>query len=204
MSLRLVLASASPRRAEILTRLALAHTVRVPETPETVFPGELPAVAARRLAVAKAKSVRAEPAELLIAADTIVALDGEPLGKPAHPAEATETLMRLSGREHHVFTGLALRTGSRTESGVARTAVRFRQLARVECEEYVASGEPADKAGAYGIQGRGAALVEGIDGDFFNVMGLPVQLLLQLLGRHGYRYDFKATVPVSPAPDERR
>ncbi len=140
MSLRLVLASASPRRAEILTRLGLAHSVRAPETPETVLPGETPAVAARRLSVAKASSVRGEPHELLIAADTIVALDGEPLGKPAHPEDAVQMLMRLSGREHQVFTGLALRAGSHLESGVARTVVRFRQLARVECEEYVASG----------------------------------------------------------------
>lgn len=192
MSPRLVLASASPRRAEILTRLGLTHSVRAPETPETVLPGETPAVAARRLSVAKANSVRGETDELLIAADTIVALDGEPLGKPANPADAVRMLMRLSGREHHVFTGLALRAGSHLESGVARTVVRFRELARVECEEYVASGEPADKAGAYGIQGRGAALVEGIDGDFFNVMGLPVQLLLGLLDAQGIRYDFEA------------
>ncbi len=199
MSVRLVLASASPRRAEILRRLGLSFRVRIPDTPETVFPGEWPAAAARRLAVAKAEAVSRGPDELLIAADTIVALGRETLGKPVNRAEATEMLVRLAGREHHVFTGMALLAGSRVETGVARTAVRFRPLARVECEEYVASGEPADKAGAYGIQERGSALVEGIDGDFFNVMGLPVQLFLQLLGRHGYRYDFKSLVPVSPA-----
>ncbi|MEJ2482653.1 MAG: Maf family protein [Gemmatimonadota bacterium] len=99
-----------------------------------------------------------------------------------------------------MYTGLALRTSSRVEAGVSATRVRFRSLARVECEEYGASGETADKAGAYGIQGRGSALVERIDGDFFNVMGLPVQLFLQLLSRHGYRYDFRSIAPIPHEP----
>jgi septum formation protein len=197
VSVRLILASASPRRAEILTRLGLPHTVRVPDTPELLKPGERPAVAARRLAVAKAEAVTVGSDEILVAADTIVAVDGEALGKPTSQAEAVEILLSLSGRDHQVFTGMALRSRSRLEAGVSRTVVRFRSLARVECEEYVASGETADKAGAYGIQGRGSALVERIDGDFFNVMGLPVQLLLQLLDRHGYRYDFQTITAVA-------
>jgi septum formation protein len=200
MNVPLVLASTSPRRAEILRRLGFSFAVRVPDAPELVFPGELPAVAARRLACAKLAAVSVEPGELLIAADTIVALDGEPLGKPQNPADAVEMLLSLSGREHQVFTGMALQARARVEAGVTRTVVRFRSLARAECEEYVATGEPADKAGAYGIQGRGSALVEAIDGDFFNVMGLPVQLFLQLLDRLGYRYNFGAIVPVASAP----
>jgi septum formation protein len=132
------------------------------------------------------------PGEFVLGADTIVALGDETLGKPARDADAIEMLQRLAGRDHHVFTGLAVRSDGRISSGVERTRVRFRALARSECEEYVATGEPADKAGAYGIQGRGSALVDGIDGDFFNVMGLPVQLLLRLLDEQGIRYDFEA------------
>ena len=192
MKCRLVLASASPRRAEILTRLGIDFSVRPPEVDETVRPGEFPAVAARRLASEKACSVAMRPGEFVLGADTIVALGDETLGKPARDVDAIEMLQRLAGRDHHVFTGLAVRSDGRISSGVERTRVRFRVLARSECEEYVATGEPADKAGAYGIQGRGSALVDGIDGDFFNVMGLPVQLLLRLLDEQGIRYDFEA------------
>jgi septum formation protein len=186
----LVLASASPRRALILELLSIPFDVRVPSSPETLLPGELPAAAARRLAIEKVGSISLEPGEIAVAADTIVALGTEPLGKPADGADALSMLLRLSGRDHFVYTGLAVRSEERVESGVERTRVRFRQLARPECEEYVATGEPLDKAGAYGIQGRGAALVERIDGDFYNVVGLPVQLLFSLLDRHGIRYDF--------------
>ena len=186
----LVLASGSPRRAVILELLSIPFEVRVPNSPETLRSGELPAVAARRLAIEKAEAISLEPGEIAVAADTIVALGSEPLGKPADRTDAVNMLLRLSGRDHFVYTGLAVRSKQRTESGVERTRVRFRPLARPECEEYVATGEPLDKAGAYGIQGRGAALVERIDGDFYNVVGLPVQLLFSLLERHGIRYDF--------------
>jgi septum formation protein len=199
----LVLASGSPRRAVILELLSIPFEVRVPNSPETLLTGELPAVAARRLATEKADSVPLESGEIALAADTIVALGSEPLGKPADRDDAVEMLLRLSGRDHFVYTGLAVRSEALTVSGVERTRVRFRQLARPECEEYVATGEPLDKAGAYGIQGRGAALVEQIDGDFYNVVGLPVQLLFSLLGRHGIRYDFAGLEIVqsgSPVP----
>jgi len=185
-----VLASGSPRRAVILELLSIPFEVRVPNSPETLQSGELPAVAARRLAIEKAEAIFLEPGEIAVAADTIVALGSEPLGKPADRTDAVNMLLRLSGRDHFVYTGLAVRSKHRTESGVERTRVQFRPLARPECEEYVATGEPLDKAGAYGIQGRGAALVERIDGDFYNVVGLPVQLLFSLLERHGIRYDF--------------
>ncbi len=187
---RLVLASASPRRSEILRQLGILHEVRAPGVEETVQPGEAPAVAARRLAEEKARAVVASAGEWVLAADTIVALGDDALGKPSSREEAVEMLVRLSGRRHEVFTGLALLHASHLASGVARTSVRFRSVARSECEEYVATGEPLDKAGAYGIQGRGAALVDHIDGDFFNVVGLPVRLLLSLFERHGLRYDF--------------
>jgi septum formation protein len=190
MSPDLVLASASPRRALILDSLSIPYEVRVPSCQESLLPGEAPAVAARRLAMEKAASIRLMPGEVTVAADTIVAIGSDALGKPADHREAVEMLLRLSGRDHFVFTGLAVRSTARMVSGVERTRVHFRQLARSECEEYVATGEPLDKAGAYGIQGRGAVLVERIDGDFYNVVGLPVQLLISLLSRHGVHYDF--------------
>ena len=190
MSVRLVLASGSPRRAAILELLGIRHVVRAPRLDECVRPGELPAVAARRLAVEKASAVTAAPGETVLAADTVVALGDEVLGKPADVAEAETMIARLAGREHQVFTGLALRRDGRVVSGVERTRVRFRSLAPREPAEYVATGEALDKAGAYGIQGRGAALVERIEGDYFNVVGLPVRLLLSLFDRQGLRYDF--------------
>lgn len=201
MTPRLVLASASPRRAKLLEQLSIPHVVRAPGVSEIVEPGEVPAVAARRLAVLKADSISLEAGELAVAADTIVALGREPLGKPADETGAVDMLLRLSGRNHFVYTGLAVRSGGRTVSGVERTMVRFRRLARSECEKYVATGEPLDKAGAYGIQGHGAALVDRIEGDFYNVVGLPLQLLLSLLERFGIRYDFAG---LEPAPVELR
>ncbi len=185
-----ILASGSPRRREILTALGLTFTVRRPDLEERFVPGESPETAVRRLAEEKADCVAAEPGDLVLAADTIVVLDGDLLGKPADEHEAIEMLMRLSGRSHDVFTGMALRVDGRTVSAAARTGVNFRSLDRAECEEYVATGEPMDKAGAYGIQGFGSALVERIDGDFFNVMGLPVPTLLELFTSIGYRYAY--------------
>ena len=127
---------------------------------------------------------------MILAADTLVVLGEEILGKPVDEADALRMLMKLQGRRHEVHTGLALRFGDRIESDVAVTSVWFRSLDAAECEEYVASGEPLDKAGAYGIQGLGAVLVQRIEGEYFNVMGLPVQLLLSLLARFGLRYAF--------------
>ena len=188
--MRLVLASGSPRRREILEFLHLEHEVRPPMVDEELRFGEDPGVQARRLAEEKASATQADPGELILAADTLVVIGGEILGKPVDSADAVRTLMKLQGRQHGVYTGLALRVGSRIESDVAVTQVWFRSLDAAECEEYVASGEPLDKAGAYGIQGFGAALVERIEGEYFNVMGLPVQLLLSLLARFGLRYAY--------------
>jgi septum formation protein len=188
VSPRLVLASSSPRRQEILELLGLTFELRPPEVSEALRDGQEPEREAKRLAVAKATSVPAAPGDLVLAADTLVALGDEILGKPAGPREAVRTLERLAGHRHEVFTGLCLSLDGRTEAGVAMTRVWFRQLDALECEEYVATGEPLDKAGAYGIQGFGATLVERIDGEYFNVMGLPVQLFLSLLARFGLRY----------------
>jgi len=196
MTPKLVLASASPRRREILDLLALDYDVRVPDASEILTDGTGPEFEAPRLATDKAASVRAEPSELVVAADTLVAIGDTILGKPREAQEAVRMLMQLQGCRHEVFTGLALRLDGRTESGVAITSVWFRSLDAAECEEYVATGEPLDKAGAYGIQGLGAAVVERIEGEYFNVMGLPVRLFLSLLSRFGLRYAFGRLEPV--------
>lgn len=188
--MKLVLASGSPRRREILHLLGLAHEVRPPKVEETLRPGEGPSAAARRLAVDKATAGRAAPNELILGADTLVVLGTEILGKPADATDAVRMLLTLQGRDHEVYTGLALRIGGRVEADVAVTRVWFRSLDAAECEEYVGSGEPLDKAGAYGVQGLGAALVERIEGEYFNVMGLPVQLMLSLLLQQGLRYAY--------------
>ena len=188
--MKVVLASGSPRRREILYLLGLEHEVRPPDVDERLRPGEAPGVQARRLAVEKASSTAADGDDLILAADTLVVLGEEILGKPIDEADAVRMLVRLQGRQHEVHTGLALRFGDRIESDVAVTRVWFRSLDAAECEEYVASGEPLDKAGAYGIQGLGAVLVQRIEGEYFNVMGLPVQLLLSLLARFGLRYAY--------------
>ncbi|MFQ5530310.1 MAG: Maf family protein [Gemmatimonadota bacterium] len=195
---RLVLASGSPRRREVLAALGLDFDIRPPVLEETLLPGESPESAVCRLARDKAAAVTAAPEEMVLAADTLVVHAGELLGKPADPAEAVEMLMRLAGTSHVVFTGLALRTGRRSVSAAARTEVTFRRFERSECEAYVATGEPLDKAGAYGIQGFGAALVDRIDGDYFNVMGLPVPTLLELLAAAGFRYDYGRIVRDPP------
>ncbi|MFQ5889412.1 MAG: Maf family protein [Gemmatimonadota bacterium] len=187
---RLVLASASARRREILSRLGLCFELRPPSVDERWDPRETPGEAAVRIAAEKAIAVSREPDEIVLAADTLVAVDGQLLGKPANREEAVEMLMRLAGRAHSVFTGLALAHGDRVEAAVEETRVWFRPLARSECAEYVATGESLDKAGAYAIQGYGSSLVRRIDGDYFNVMGLPVHLLLGLLGLYRLRYAF--------------
>jgi septum formation protein len=187
---QLILASGSPRRREILEILGLEFDVRSPDLEEIVHPGEAPADAVRRLAEEKASSLDIQDEDLILAADTVVVLDGEILGKPADSAAAVDMLMRLTGRSHDVLTGIALRRPEGIESAVARTDVTFRAFDRPECEAYVATGEPLDKAGSYGIQGFGAALVDRIEGDYFNVMGLPVPTFLGLLRAAGYRYAF--------------
>jgi septum formation protein len=193
---RLILASQSPRRAELLSRLGLDFEVRPAAIDETYIDHEMPADHAERLAREKAIAVaRQEPDALVIGSDTIVILDSDVLGKPRDADGALAMLMRLSGRDHEVFTAVAVIRGGRTESALERVRVRFRRLDRSECQAYVATGEPMDKAGAYGIQGFGSALVESIEGDYFAVMGLPVVRTLELIRRHGWKYTFGALVP---------
>lgn len=187
---RLVLASGSPRRRQILDRLGLRYELRPPRVEERWEAAEPPERAALRLAREKAASVPARPGEILLAADTLVVAGGEILGKPRDAREAVEMLVRLAGDAHSVHTALAVAADARVEAAVEVTRVWFRPLARHECEEYVATGESLDKAGAYAIQGFGSALVSRIEGDYFNVMGLPVPLLLSLFGRFGLRYAF--------------
>jgi septum formation protein len=184
VSPRLVLASASPRRARILTALGVPFRVVVPDADETLRAGEDAGAAAERLARAKAAVVAGEPLPVL-AADTLVACEGQILGKPAGAAEAGEMLRRLSGRRHEVVTGVCLALGGRFFSGRARTAVTFAPLSEADIAWYVGTGEPLDKAGAYHMDGRGAAFVESIDGSPSNVVGLPVRLVVTLAREAG-------------------
>lgn len=177
-----VLASASPRRRDLLGWAGLSFDVRPTDVDESWIPGEPPADAAERLARAKAEAAGG-PA---LAADTVVHLDGRPFGKPEDDAEATGFLRALSGRWHQVTTGIAARgpDGAITSARVT-TEVRFRALSDGEIAAYVQTGEPHDKAGAYGIQGIGGALVAELRGSWTNVMGLPVEETLALLRRAG-------------------
>ncbi len=187
----LILASGSPRRASVLRQLGLEFQVVVPDVDETLGTAESPALAAERLARAKAER-GAAPGRIAFGFDTLVVYRGDLLGKPGSEAEARDTLARLSGQTHQVVSGIAAAVPGRTESAVEWTRVRFRTLAEPEIAAYVATGEPLDKAGSYGIQAAGASLVEAVEGDFFNVMGFPIQRFLELLARFGLRYGFGA------------
>ena len=192
---RVILASQSPRRRELLTLVGIRHEVRPADIDESAFPDEAPAAHAERLARTKAERVATgEPGSVVVAADTIVVIDDLILGKPADDADARRTLRRLAGRTHTVFTAVAVARGGETVSGVETVSVAFRPLDDAEIAAYVATGEPMDKAGSYGIQGFGATIVERIDGDYFAVMGLPLVRLVGLLRRVGVRYEFGRVV----------
>ena len=194
---RAVLASSSPRRRELLTLIGIPHTVSPADIDETILPGEAPAPHAERLAREKAALVaervaRGDGEALVIGADTIVVVDGDILGKPRDEASAAAMLRRLAGRSHTVFTAVAVARGDRLVSGVEAVDVTFRAMSDEEIAAYIATGEPMDKAGAYGIQGYGATLVERIVGDYFAVMGLALGRLVRLLGDVGVEYRFGA------------
>jgi septum formation protein len=189
----IILASASPRRADLLRQIGLPFRIAPSAVDEdehlasaTAGPEEL----AARLALAKAQAVAREFARgLILGADTVVVCDEAVLGKPRDAAEAQAFLLRLSGRTHHVITGVALveaGTG-RVEVATATTAVRMRPFDAAEAAAYVATGEPMDKAGGYAVQGRGALLVAAIEGEYSNVVGLPLVTLAGLLGRFGWK-----------------
>lgn len=172
--MKLILASASPRRREILTGLGLGFTVVTAPVDESLPKGLMPDEAVLRLARAKAEPVSTQyPGHTVLAADTLVCLDGALLGKPRTAAEAKAMLQTLSGRTHQVYTGVCILRGTQQERFCACTDVTFYPLTEAVIADYVTTGEPMDKAGAYGIQGRGATLVAEIRGDYFNVMGLP-------------------------------
>ena len=188
---RVVLASQSPRRRELLRLIGIAHDVVPADLDESLLPGEEPVAHAERLARAKAAAVSAmHPHAAVIGADTIVVLDGDILGKPADHADAMRILRRLSGRTHTVHTAVAVAREGQVESGVESVEVTFRPLSDAQIAAYVATGEPMDKAGAYGIQGYGAVIVERVHGDYFAVMGLALGRLVGLLERTGLSYSF--------------
>ena len=190
--MRVILASASPRRRDLLTMIGITHEVIPADVDETYGAGEVPRAHAERLAREKASVLAARaPDAVIIAADTIVVVDGDVLGKPRDAEEAARMLRRLAGRTHTVFTAVAVARGAKMLSGVEEVGVTFRPLDDATITSYVATGEPMDKAGAYGIQGYGAAIVERIDGDYFAVMGLAIGRMLALLRELGFRYDFR-------------
>jgi septum formation protein len=191
VTLTITLASTSPRRRELIAVLGIPFRVAAPAgVDETPRAGESPVELARRLAVEKAQSVDGDP---VVAADTIVEVDGDILGKPVDADDARRMLRRLSGRAHRVHTGVAVRTGERLEVEVevavqiVTTSVRFVALTPEAIEWYLATGEPFDKAGAYAIQGAGGVFVEGVEGSVSNVVGLPLHIVARMLGIRGFR-----------------
>lgn len=189
MTLRVILASSSPRRRELLRLIGIEHEVRPANIDERYLPHETPRAHAERLAREKA-SVIHEDGVVTIGSDTIVVVDGDVLGKPRDRAHAAEMLRRLSGRSHVVMTGVAVCWQDRIASGLEEVGVTFRALGDDEIERYLDTGEPMDKAGAYGIQGYGATIVERVDGDYFAVMGLALNRLVTLCRSLGLRYAF--------------
>lgn len=187
---RLTLASGSPRRRQLLEMLGFDIDVRPSHIPEAPAPGETPGAYAARLAREKVSVIEGP---LVLGADTIVVLDGHLLEKPADAEDAVRMLMTLQGRTHEVTTAVALRHDGRIRQAADTTRVTFRPADERLIRAYVATGEPMDKAGAYGIQGYGAALIERVEGDFFSVMGLPLRLVLDLLAEAGFPYRFDRT-----------
>jgi len=195
MATKLILASTSPRRAEILRDAGIAFDICVPQIDEARLPHEAAAKMVARLAQAKARAAAESAGEktpaIIIGADTAVELDGEIFGKPRDAADAREMLSYLSGRTHYVVTGIhVLRVPDRgARSAVETTAVTFARLDQKEIDAYVASGEPFDKAGGYAIQGRAGRYIPRVEGCYFNVVGLPLARLYTLLGELGWRDD---------------
>jgi septum formation protein len=184
-----ILASASPRRRELLSLIGIEHEVRPANIDETYLAGEAPREHAERLAREKAAAIEM-PEAVTIGSDTIVVIDGRVLGKPRDREHAAEMLRQLSGRSHVVMTGVAAKWRGKLVSGLEEVGVAFRPLSDDEIERYIDTGEPMDKAGAYGIQGFGATIVDRVDGDYFAVMGLPLNRLARLLETLGLNYAF--------------
>lgn len=193
---RLVLASASPRRRRLFAQLGLGVEVIPPEVDEAYREGEEPAAHAERLAREKAEWVAERvPDAWVVGGDTVVVSEGRLLGKPGSEEEAVAALLSLAGREHEVMSAVALAGGGPTLSAAGRARVRFRAFGADVARAYAATGEPLDKAGGYGIQGMGAALVDRIEGDYYTVVGFPVTRFLALLEQRGWRYAFGRLEP---------
>ena len=181
--MQLILASASPRRKELLSLFGIPFDIRVADIDETMDPEKLPFEEVARVSRLKAQAVLAAQGQTVIAADTIVVCEGRVLGKPKTEEEAVRMLRLLSGRDHQVMTGCTVLRDNAAETFTEVTDLHFRELSEKEIARYVASGEPMDKAGAYGIQGGAAMFCEKMSGDYYNVMGLPVCRLWQTLCR---------------------
>ncbi len=179
--MNVILASQSPRRRELLGLFHIPFTVRAADIDETMDPALPAEQEVARVSRAKAMATPAKAEDVVIAADTIVVCNGKTLGKPKSKEQAVEMLTMLSGRDHQVMTGLTVREGEDCRTVTEITHLHFRKLSQQEILDYVATGEPMDKAGAYGIQGGAALFVERLDGDYYNVMGLPVCRLWQVL-----------------------
>ena len=179
--MNIILASQSPRRKELLGLFHIPFTVRVADVDETLIPGAAAEAEVARLSRMKALAVPREADDIVIAADTIVVCDGHVLGKPHNEDEAKDMLQLLSGRDHQVMTGMTVLRGDSAAVVTEVTDLHFRELTHREIDAYVASGEPMDKAGAYGIQGGAALFCQRLDGDYYNVVGLPVCRLTQIL-----------------------
>jgi septum formation protein len=191
---RLILASASPRRSEIFRGLGLEFEIEPADIDETQLDGEAPAPYVDRVARAKARAC-ARPGHLTVAADTIVVIDGSVLGKPTDPKDARKMLARLVGREHEVLTAVAILDGTTgaSRAAIERSRVRIASMTEPEIDWYVGTGEPLDKAGSYAIQGLGSLFVESVDGNYTNVVGLPVPTLYRLTAELGHSLlDFRA------------
>lgn len=196
---RFVLASQSPRRRDLLNLIKIPHAVRPADIDETPLPGEGPLDCVERLARIKGRTVAAlEPDAVVISADTVVVIDGHILNKPVDRADAHAMLSRLSGREHVVHTAVCVIRDGTEVAAVETVGVHFRPLTSEEIDAYIATGEPMDKAGAYGIQGYGATIVDRVEGDFFAVMGLPLVRLTRLLSAVGVQYHFGRLITGSP------
>lgn len=179
--MQLILASGSPRRKELLSLFHIPFTVVPADVDETMDPAKAPCEEVARLSAKKARAVKREPDDVVIAADTIVVCEGKVLGKPKSEENAYHMLSLLSGRDHQVMTGCTVLRGEKCETFTEVTDLHFRTLSEREIRAYIASGEPMDKAGAYGIQGGAALFCRRMEGDYYNVMGLPVCRLWQTL-----------------------
>jgi septum formation protein len=181
---KLVLASGSPRRSEIMNSVGWEFTKDVPDIDESEREGEHPEVYVQRLAREKAEAVSAShPGEIVLAADTTVVIDGQIIGKPVDISDARRMLEMLSGNWHEVLTGIAVMRNGNVEVGLQRTRVKFAEMTEAEIHFLADEGDPLDKAGAYAVQAQAALFIEAIDGDYWNVVGLPISLVYEMVGK---------------------